>query len=157
MEHNRQNEQKSHLYWALYSFVLSIDILGTIDYNGLRTKDTAPNERKVNTMKFTAKGISDGWENTVEASEEFMRDEILWSIHNSEYEDLDEIIAEFADYVKEYTTEELNQIEDELIERQAELEAERERQAEAEEILWNEWKEELRYMNAEYLRSVRVA
>ena len=108
-------------------------------------------------MKFTEKGISDGWENTVEASNEFMKDEILWEIRNGEYSDVSEIIEEFADYIEEFSADEISFIENAIDERLEELEEQRERQAEEEERLSKEWEEELAYMNREYFRSIWVA
>lgn len=128
-----------------------------IHYNGLRTKDTAPNERKVNKMKFTAKGYEDGWMDTVEDSKEFMENEIMWNVKHGAYEDVSEIIEEFSDYIKEFSPEEISQMEDAIAERLDELEELEEKRAEEEERLAIEWEQEIAYLNAEYLRSVRVA
>ena len=106
-------------------------------------------------MKFTAKGLKDGWCNTVADSEEFMKDEILWSVRNGQYEDVDELIKDFSDYIAEFTADEINQIEDAIDDRLNELEDIREREEERDELEAREYTAMIAELN-HYYYSTRI-
>lgn len=106
-------------------------------------------------MKFTEKGIKDGWENTVADSEEFMKDEIFWSVRNGQYEDVDEVIKDFSDYIAEFTADEINQMEDAIDDRLNELEDIREREEERDELEAKEYTAMLAELN-HFFYSTRI-
>lgn len=106
-------------------------------------------------MKFTEKGIKDGWSNTAEDSKEFMKDEIFWSVRNGQYEDVDDLIKDFSDYIAEFTADEINQIEDAIDDRLSELEDIRERAEERDELEAREYTAMLAELN-HYYYSTRI-
>ena len=106
-------------------------------------------------MKFTAKGLKDGWNNTAEDSKEFMENEIFWEIRNNEYEDVDKLIEDFSDYILEFTAEEISLMEDAIDARLDELEDIREREEEQDEFEAREYTSMIAELN-HYYYSTRI-
>ena len=106
-------------------------------------------------MKFTEKGIKDGWNNTTEDSKEFLKNEIFWEIRNGQYEDVDEVIKDFSDYIEEFTADEINLMEDAIDDRLNELEDIREREAEQDELDAREYTAMISELN-HYYYSTRI-
>ena len=72
-------------------------------------------------MKFTEDTKKWGWMDTEEDSKLFMKDEILYSINNGEYKDIDEVIKDFAQSVIEYDENEIKQMQKAIQAREEEL------------------------------------
>ena len=106
-------------------------------------------------MKFTEKGLKDGWNNTAEDSKEFLKNEIFWEIKNNEYEDVDDLIKDFSDYIEEFTTEEIKLMEDAIDARLDELEDIQERQEEQNELEAREYTAMIAELN-HYYYSTRI-